>query len=291
MSPGRRDVLRVIAGATMYAAAGSLRGSSQEASRKPPTDGAGTQYPTNVVLNGSFGLEFADTLICFLPLIGGHVYSIDNYPLNTDPNYNLELKGIKPQGKTSLFEYQAYGLVYLPEGRGFPYDPTVVPHVKLSLPYPAEIYPHRLFNIGVRTGVNSVIEGPFAGALVLSYPPGDAPSIQGIQGYNATLVNNQYYKVAIRAYNPTPGPTMTPDSHAHMSWAGLSTHFKGMNSELVVSGYSQLKAPNFPNQISDDDIEKDTVATEIRRHNIPEPLEWVFYTAANCKSPGFVANG
>ena len=71
----------------------------------------------------------------------------------------------------------------------------------------------------------------------------------------------------------------------------ISTHFKGMNSELVVSGYSQLKAPNFPNQISDDDIEKDTVATEIRRHNIPEPLEWVFYTAANCKSPGFVANG
>lgn len=283
MTTGRRDVLKMMAGAALYAAASPLKslGSPRPA---PPAP-----LPTYVILNGIFGLRFRDSdLLCFLPEVTGHNYRIDEYDDLCSPGpHPMSLTG-PASTYHPLFYYVAAGNVYVPGSDGFQFDPSAPNRLELSLPYPIQIYAHRLLDIDVSTAPGRTSKKKrVAGALVLEYAAGPPPNIPQISHY-VPDGRTGYYQVLVAAYNPDT--TMNPLNHARQSWSSMAAHFHGMNWTLSKTDYSTPRAGAGPGTIDDAYVERESIANDPCLKNVASTLSpsTKVLGAMNCKSPAFV---
>lgn len=327
MSTGRRDVLKMMAGAALYSAAHGINSLAAEQKANGAAHADAPPVATDVILNGTFGLLFSKmNLICFAPTVAGHKYRIDEYALDNnvavpDPT-KLSLKVADGQpGHVKPSDYpELEGNYYSPDADHFSYNPSVVPHVYITLPFPQKIFPHRLLIATLATGNPNVpfaTRNSLAGAFVLRYEGvagSDPPTIDGIHGYKATKGLNNNYQVLITASSSL---NMSAEMHARAAWQALAQHFvdgqnQTMSWRLAVSDDSDLRqeGPD-PEGITDQYIEDTSAPIEIKhffaqfegkmpghdkaeQHRSTEVTPSVLYhicaTAANCKSAGFVSH-
>src|SRR6516225_851770 len=215
MGVQRREVLRLMAGAAISAAATRVKGFGYQGAEP-------IQMPTYVILNGTFGLWFkTDRLLCFLPDNAGHKYRLDKNDLTTTGPRSLTLESVQGSGIKAPSLYQAGPNMYTPGSDGFAFDPTMPNHLEIELKYPKEIYAHRLLDIQFsQRSTKKPPKNRIAGALILEYESGPPPTIPRLPGYIPDQ-RRGYYQVLVAAYNPDLN--IDPLCHARMAWSALTS--------------------------------------------------------------------
>ncbi|HEY4933112.1 MAG TPA: hypothetical protein VII23_16220 [Terriglobales bacterium] len=319
MTTGRRELLQMMAGAALYAATNHINGFATEPGKAIGKRADAIPLVTDVILNGTFGLVFSKSgLTYFSPKVDDHQYRLDNYDLGKMgvSSLNLNVAGSAPGTRTAGSYDDLLGFYYSPNDDKFYYNKNVIPKVQLTLPFPTQIYPHRLLGISINriaTIPAAIAINGRAGALVLRYEVTSgapfAPTVDEIRNYKASIVNN-HYQILVTASATT---NMSSDEHARMAWTALAQHFVddsgvAMRWQLQFAGDSDLKPTKAvdPEGISDDDIEKHSVPLSIQQYvlelkrfdqarkvrpddrRLGRDIIDAMATAANCKTFGFI---
>lgn len=282
MTTGRRDVLKMMAGAALSTVAAhdsKLSGQCKSGTPIPCQKPGGTIF----IINGNFILGFrASDMVLLAPRTNHHEYHLGNCTLS-DPTSNLTLV-VTDSGPMTIEDYGLTRTALILDYVDNKFDSGKTPAVSIVLPYPKNIYAHRLLDIAFDAKPTPVLLNGISGALALEYDVGAAPTITSLSGF-APVCSNGGYIVFFTA-GPNAQALGEPSVHAKDAWKGLKSHFQALPLSLFASDRTFPRAPEGPPGISDDVIEAQAAGL-----STPEKLTGRSNDrlgAANCKSSGCI---
>lgn len=297
MNTGRRNVIKMMAGAALYSA---IRGNADVCSI--PCSSGCPGVPVLVTINGSFILEFRkDDMLLVAPTVQDHLYylqyvpqgptadqckapkpplnlsNVDLAPSIPGKARSLRLTNVLGSKRRNIGSYQGLRTHVLAfDAVATQFDTDTPGSVQVTLPYPNEIWAHRLMDVAFETPA-AILRRGVAAALVLKYMPDP-------KTYKPTTFDNDNNKPYLSSCASLPyylfnflfGADDDSAGHARMAWQGVTDHFGDLQYALFLSDYTS-ESPN-PDPVGLQDSDLECFASQL-----PGRLR-----AAHCKSPAAV---